>query len=366
MSQPIDMVLNEPAGAVVIEEGLFDRAGAALGRYARGGRLVVVTDHNVFAAQGARFAAGLERGGITADGILVAPGEGSKDWSHLVRLIDDLVARGVERGDHIVALGGGVIGDLAGFAAAILKRGCGIVQVPTSLLAMVDSAIGGKTGINLPAGKNMVGAFHQPAAVLIDPDCLDTLPERELRAGYSEIVKYGLIGDPAFFAWCEQYGAALLAGDPAARLHAIRTCTAAKSVIVATDARETQGQRLLLNLGHTFAHALEAEAGMDGSLLHGEAVAVGLTLAFRFSAERGLCPAADAERVEQHLVSVGLPTSLAAAGYSGSGAQLAEHMRHDKKAAGGLTLILVRGIGGAFVDRSVLLEEVTVFLEGVG
>jgi 3-dehydroquinate synthase len=251
-----------------------------------------------------------------------------------------------------------MIGDLAGFAAAIFKRGCGYVQVPTSLLAQVDSSVGGKTAINAGAGKNMVGAFHQPSFVLIDPAALDTLPERQLRAGYAEAVKYGLIGDAGFFAWCEENGASLIAGDPEARLHAIEASVRAKAAIVAEDEHETRGRRALLNLGHTFAHALEAEAGFSDELLHGEAVAIGIALAFRFSAERGLCPAADADRVARHFESVGLPTCP-----SGSASALAAHMAHDKKASGGrLRLVLARGSGQAFVADDVEVADVESFL----
>ena len=360
---PIDVVLGERSYAVLVEEDGFARAGALLAPYARDGRLIVVTDRNVFQAQGARFAAGLELAGITPDGIVIAPGEAAKDWSHLARLVEDLLARGVERGDHIVALGGGVIGDLAGFAAAIVKRGCGIVQVPTTLLAMVDSSVGGKTGINVPAGKNLVGAFHQPSLVLIDPLCLDTLPPRELRAGYAEVVKYGLIGDAAFFGWCEKHGPTLLAGDADARAHAIRSCVAAKADIVAQDERELSGRRALLNLGHTFAHALEAEAAFSGDLLHGEAVAVGLALAFRFSADHGLCPPVDAARVEAHLADVGLPTQVGQLGLATDAASLLGRMAHDKKAvAGRLKLILARGIGEAFVQPDVDAGVLGAFL----
>jgi 3-dehydroquinate synthase len=369
---PTDIVvLGERSYPVLVEPAAFDRAGEILNPYARGGRIVVVTDRNVFQAQGARFAAGLERGGITPDGIVIGPGEGAKDWSHLARLVDELLARGVERGDHIVALGGGVVGDLAGFAASILKRGCGIVHVPTSLLAMVDSAIGGKTGINVggaggAGGKNMVGTFHQPSLVLIDPDCLDTLPERELRAGYAEVLKYGLIGDPGFFEWCEANGPALFAGNPEAREHAVATCVSAKAAIVAQDERETGGRRALLNLGHSFGHALEASAGYSDRLLHGEAVAVGISLAFLFSAGRGLCAPEDAARVIAHLKRAGLPTSIEETGIEIAPAELAQLMLHDKKASGGaLTLILVRGIGAAFVERDVEPEEVTAFLEAI-
>ena len=229
----------------------------------------------------------------------------------------------------IVALGGGVIGDLVGFACAVLKRGCGFVQVPPTLLAQVDSSVGGKTAINARAGKNLVGAFHQPSLVLIDPHVLDALPPREMRAGYAEVVKYGLIDDAAFFEWCEAYGEKLLAGDPEAREHAITRSVAAKARIVAEDECETSGKRALLNLGHTFGHALDAEAGFSVRLLHGEAVAAGMALAFAYSVRRGLCPREDSARVAMHLRAVGLPDSLAATGIAASGATLVDHMRHD-------------------------------------
>ena len=361
----IEVALGERSYTVSIESGLLGEAGERLARLARGGRLVVVSDTNVWAAQGERLRLGL--GSIWAEPVLVPPGEASKSWAVLAELVDRLLALGVERGDHIVAFGGGMIGDLAGFAAAILKRGCGYVQVPTSLLAQVDSSVGGKTAINSGAGKNMVGAFHQPAAVLIDLDTLETLPERELKAGYAEAVKYGLIGDAAFFAWCEENGGALIAGDRQARLHAVETSVRAKAAIVAQDERETAGRRALLNLGHTFAHALEAETGFSDTLLHGEAVALGMALAFRFSARRGLCREEDAERVEAHLARIGLPTSLSEAGVAADGAALAGHMARDKKSSGGrVPFILARGIGEAFVDQSVELAEVAAFLDSSG
>ncbi len=344
---------------VLIAPRLLDAAQQHLAPFARDGRLVVVSDETVWAAQGARLAAGLGR--IDAVPVLVPAGEGSKSWPVLADLVDRLLALGLGRSDHLVAFGGGVVGDLAGFAAAILKRGCGFVQVPTSLLAQVDSSVGGKTGINTGAGKNMVGAFHHPTLVLVDPHVLETLPERELRAGYAEVVKYGLIGDPGFFAWCEAHGLALLTGDAKARAYAIAASVTAKARIVAADERETTGRRALLNLGHTFGHALEAEAGFSGRLLHGEAVAIGMMLAFLLSAERGLCPAEDAERVIAHLRSAGLPTS-----FSADPAALIGHMRHDKKAAGGrVPFILARGIGKAFVAHDIELAEVEAFLRRV-
>ncbi len=350
----VEVALGERSYTVSIGGGLLDRADDLIGDPMRGGRIVAVSDENVWAAQGARLLAS----GLDILPVLVPPGEGSKSWAQLQALTERLIGLGVERGDSIVAFGGGMIGDLAGFAASILKRGCSCVQVPTSLLAQVDSSVGGKTAINSAAGKNLIGAFHQPAAVLIDPTTLDTLPDRELRAGYAEVVKYGLIGDPGFFGWCESNGEALLAGDQEARTHAIETCVRAKAAIVAEDETETKGRRALLNFGHTFGHAIEAETGF--AILHGEAVAVGMVLAIRFSAERGLCSAEDAERVAAHLDSSGLPTL--AEGLSAQ--RLVGRMAGDKKASGGrVAFVLTRGIGRAFVDRSIELGEVEAFLE---
>jgi 3-dehydroquinate synthase len=369
MSRPdplsVEVGLGARSYSVLIEAGLLDRAGERLEPFARSGRLVVVSDETVWALQGERLVGGLAARAIEGVPILLPPGEGSKSWSALSALVDRLLDLGIERRDHLVAFGGGVIGDLAGFASSILKRGCNLVQIPTTLLAQVDSSVGGKTGINVAAGKNLVGAFHQPAAVLIDPECLDTLPPRQLRAGYAEVVKYGLLGDADFFAWCERNGEAVLVGDPAARQRAIATSVAAKARIVGEDERETMGRRALLNLGHTFGHALEAETGFSDDLLHGEAVSLGMALAFRFSAERGLCSAADAERVAAHLAAAGLPTRLADAGIEADAARLVGHMAHDKKASGGrLPFILVHGIGEAFVDDRVEMEEVERFLDG--
>jgi 3-dehydroquinate synthase len=268
---------------------------------------------------------------------VMEPGEAGKSMATLERLLDSMIDAGIGRGDHVIALGGGVVGDLAGFAAALLKRGCAWVAVPTSLLAQADSAVGGKTGINVRQGKNLIGAFHPPALVLIDPDALGTLPAEELRAGYAEVVKYGLIGDPDFFAWCEAHGAALLGGDEAARLHAIEVCVRAKAGYVLGDEEDHRGRRALLNFGHSFGHAIEAETGMR----HGEAVAIGMAMALRLSVERGLCPAEDAERAIAHLAASGLPTSTDI-----DPSRLAARMAHDKK---GAALVLSRGIGRAFL-----------------
>lgn len=360
----VEVPLGGRSYGIDIGAGALDQAGELLAPYAPRGRLLVVTDAHVAAHQLDRLTAALKRGGIAAETHILPAGEGTKSWEHLAALVDAMLAHGIERNDHVVALGGGVIGDLVGFAASILKRGCGFVQVPTSLLAQVDSSVGGKTAINTAAGKNLVGSFHQPSYVLIDPTTLETLPPRELRAGYAEVAKYGLIGDAAFFAWCEANGTRLIEGDTEARAQAIRHSVTAKAAIVGEDERETSGRRALLNLGHTFGHALEAETGFSDRLLHGEAVAAGMALAFRFSARQGLCPTADAARVTAHLQSVGLPVFLDEAKVDASGAALVAHMAHDKKMSGGrLPFLLARGIGKTFLAQDVDLADVEAFLD---
>jgi 3-dehydroquinate synthase len=359
----VRVALGDRSYDVRIERGLLARAGEALAPLSRGRTMAIVTDANL-APHLATLQASLTAAGIASEAIVLPAGESSKSWATLEALTDRLLDLGIERGDHVIALGGGVIGDLVGFATAILKRGCGFVQIPTTLLAQVDSSVGGKTAINTRAGKNLVGAFHQPALVLIDPDTLDTLPLRDTRAGYAEVVKYGLIDDADFFAWCEASGPALLAGDPDARAYAIAHAVAAKARIVAEDERETTGKRALLNLGHTFGHALEAETGFGDRLLHGEGVAAGMALAFGFSAAQGLAPATDAVRVAAHLRAVGLPADLASAGVTASGAALVDHMLHDKKMdAGTLPFLLARGIGATYLDRKVDLADVAAFLD---
>lgn len=354
--------LDKQSYVVIIEPGAIRNARQYLRPYIRAGRAVIVTEHNVARHVLPVLTGGLE--GIRLETIILDPGEGTKSWEQLARLCDALLEAGVERSDHIIALGGGVIGDLTGFAAAIIKRGCHFIQIPTTLLAQVDSSVGGKTAINSSAGKNMVGAFHQPAIVIIDPEALDTLPPREMRAGYAEIVKYGLIADFDFFEWCEANAGLVIAGDRACQVKAIETSVRAKAAIVEADERETRDMRALLNLGHTFGHALEAETGFSDRLLHGEAVAAGMALAFRFSARQGLCSAQDAERVSAHLRSVGLPDGLFAAQVSTNGKSLVQHMLHDKKMTGGtLPFILARGIGQAYVDKSVSLDDVAAFLD---
>jgi 3-dehydroquinate synthase len=309
---------------------------------------VLVSEPRVFALHGTAIAEALG-----AQPILVAEGEAAKDWDQLHSLLADFARLNVSRGTPIVALGGGSVGDLAGLAASLFKRGCPVVHLPTTLLSQADSAIGGKTAIDAFGEKNLVGTFHQPALVVVDPAFLDTLDQRQMRSGYAEIVKYGLIDDPAFFAWCEANGSGVLAGHRDLREQAVTTAIKAKARIVAQDVEDRSGKRALLNLGHSFAHAIESEAGL-GSILHGQAVALGMSLAFRFSSQLGHCPADDAERVAKHLTNSGLPVRLADAGLVGRGDQLIRWIRRDKKNADGkIALVLARGIGRAFLDRSV-------------
>lgn len=360
----IPVELGDRSYDITVAPGSLHRAADHLGAWLQRGRAVIVTDAHVADTQLPVLRSSLEASGITCHPIILPAGESTKSWAHLSSLCDQLLSLGIERSDEIIALGGGVIGDLTGFAAAIIKRGCHFIQIPTTLLSQVDSSVGGKTAINTAAGKNLVGAFHQPSFVLIDPDTLDTLPVREVAAGYAEVVKYGLIDNLPFFEWCEANGGKLLSGDSVARNHAIATSVAAKAAIVADDERETSGRRALLNLGHTFGHALEAETGYSDKLLHGEAVAAGMALAFRFSVSRGLFSGQDAERVAAHLRQTGLPDGLAAANVSASGATLAAHMAHDKKASGGkVPFLLARGIGQTFLAKDVDLADVASFLD---
>lgn len=327
-------------------------------------RVPVVTDVHVHAAWGETVERALHSAGHEPAWRILPAGEASKSWEQLAATTDWMLAEEVERGDHVLALGGGVIGDLTGFAASILKRGCQFIQLPTTLLAQVDSSVGGKTAINTPAGKNLVGAFHQPALVLADLAVLDTLPRRELLAGYAEVVKYGLLGDAEFFTWCDGNAAAMLDGDAALREFAVAHSVMAKARIVKEDEHETKGLRALLNLGHTFGHALEAQTGFSDRLLHGEAVALGMVLAARFSARRGLMPQASAQHIADHLTSIGLPSEIASLGLNCDGQTLAAHMLHDKKMdAGTLPFVLMNGIGQAFLAKDVALDDVASFLD---
>ncbi len=349
---------------VRIEAGLLRAAGEHCQPFLRADKALVVTDTNVAALWRAPIEASFAKVGITSAWLELPAGEATKNWHFLAHTVDWLLSHEIERKDNVIALGGGVIGDLTGFAASMVKRGCGFIQMPTTLLAQVDSSVGGKTAINTARGKNLVGAFHQPSLVLADPMALDTLPLRELRAGYAEVIKYGLIDDLAFFRWCETNGAQLLAGDHAAREYAIAAGVAAKARIVAADEKETGGQRALLNLGHTFGHALEAETNFSNQLIHGEAVALGMVLAARFSVNQGLMQSGDAKRAADHVASSGLPSNLREIGLSCDGSTLVSHMLHDKKMdAGRLPFLLMRGIGETFLAKDVDLGSVAQFLD---
>ena len=367
MSQPhvfdtVPVSLGQRGYDVLIGTGLLAAAGGAIVARFGAARTVVVTDENVARVHLPALEASL--GGSCRGSIVLPAGESTKSFARLGDLCDRLLGLGVERGDLIVALGGGVIGDLAGFAAAVLRRGVRFVQIPTTLLAQVDSSVGGKTGINTSHGKNLIGAFHQPALVLADIDVLTTLPARQMRAGYAEVVKYGLLGDLAFFERLERGWQGLFGNDPRAISEAVRTSVTAKAGIVARDETE-QGERMLLNLGHTFGHALEAWAGFSDRLLHGEAVAIGMAQAFRFSELHGLCAPGTAERVTRHLAAVGLPTCVAQIPGPGTPtvAELVTLMGQDKKVRDGqMTFILARGIGQAFISRDVTATDVERFL----
>ncbi|MCB2113609.1 MAG: 3-dehydroquinate synthase [Parvularculaceae bacterium] len=351
-----------------IGEGLLESAGSILKPLLARPWTVIVTDANVDRALGSRLEYGLGAGGVAFEKITIEPGEAAKSLDGLAQLVERLIELGVERNDTVIAFGGGVVGDLAGFAAAIVKRGCRFAQLPTTLLAQVDSAVGGKTAVNSAHGKNLIGAFHQPTIVLADISALSTLPVRELKAGYAEIVKYGALGDEPFFAWLEQRGRDIVSGDATARRIAVKRACETKAEIVAADEKE-RGVRALLNLGHTFGHALEAMRGYSGGLLHGEAVAVGMALAFDFSVALKLCPPADAERLKAHLKATGLPYRLAdvADGDGFDADTLVAHMFKDKKVeAGALTLILVKRLGEAFIERDVDPAAIAGFLKGAG
>ena len=350
---------------VMIGDGLIGRAGSLLGSVLPHKRCVVVTDDTVATLHLPALMASFAESGIAATAHIVPAGEASKRLATFGHLTEAILAAGVERRTTIVALGGGVVGDLAGFVAATLLRGLPFVQIPTTLLGQVDSSVGGKTGINSASGKNLIGAFHQPIAVLADTSALATLSPRELRAGYAEIVKAGLIGDADLFAWCERHGGDVVGGDRRRQADAIERASAFKAALVVDDEREerSDGGRALLNLGHTFGHALEAEFEFDGRLLHGEAVAIGCHLAFSLSARLGRCASDHARRVTAHLREVGLPTALAALPHRPSAARLLAHMTRDKKVSDGvLTFILAGGIGEAVTDRSVCTDDVRALL----
>jgi 3-dehydroquinate synthase len=347
-----------------IKAGLLQDIAQQVSSYARSGRFLVVTDANVAREVWPDVHASLSRANLAAELFTLPAGEDGKSWEQLEKLTDWLLENHIERSDHILALGGGVVGDITGFAAHIIKRGCSFIQIPTTLLAQVDSSVGGKTAINSKAGKNLVGAFHQPSLVLIDPDVLESLPRRQLAAGFAEVVKYGLIDDPDFFDWCDSNLDAFFAGDAEARRYAIQHSVTSKARIVAADEKELTGTRALLNLGHTFGHALEADTGFSDRLFHGEAVATGMALAFRYSVRLGLCRQDDADRAADVLHRAGLPVTLADAGVTANGTTLVDYMLHDKKMSGGkLPFLLARGIGQTFLSKDVDLADVAAFLD---
>jgi len=361
--QEMRVELGPRSYEILVGETLLAKAGQHIAEVIQRPKVVLISDETVAALHMVALEKSLRDAEIAVDTVVVPAGEQTKSLRELEALTDRLLQIPIERSDTLIALGGGVVGDLVGFAAAITLRGIDFVQVPTTLLAQVDSSVGGKTGINTKWGKNLIGAFHQPRLVLADTEVLETLPRRELLAGYAEVVKYALIGDPEFFAWLEGHAAHLVEGDPAALQHAVLTSCQAKAKIVAEDERES-GKRALLNLGHTFAHALEAETGYGSELLHGEAVAIGQVLAFELSAQLGLCPAEDAARVRRHFATVELPTGLESVqGRMWDANRLISHMGRDKKVKDGkITFVLTEGIGKAYLDNTVDLNDVRALL----
>ncbi len=359
----VHVPLGERAYDVIIGGGLLAEAGAFCAPFLKRPRTVIVTDETVAGLHLAALQSGLSSAGIASEAIIVPAGEGSKNWATLEHVVEGLLAHQVERSDVVIAFGGGVIGDLAGFAAAILRRGVDFIQIPTSLLAQVDSSVGGKTGINSPLGKNLIGAFHQPKLVLADIDVLDTLSGREFLAGYGEVVKYGLLGDAAFFEWLEQAGPGLRDGDKSLRIEAVARSVAAKAGVVSRDEKE-HGERALLNLGHTFGHALEAATGYSQRLLHGEGVSIGIGLAFALSARLDLCSQETPSRVLEHLAQMGMKWRLSdIEGDLPDADALIRLMGQDKKVVdGALAFIVARSIGDTFVKRDVPMDAVRAVL----
>ncbi len=358
----VHLPLGDRSYDITIQEGIMDTLGDYVTPLLKNKRVFIVTESNVAALYENKVSTSLTASGITQHWFHLTPGENTKSFAVFEKLTNDLLGTGIERTDVILALGGGVIGDLAGFAAASILRGINFIQIPTTLLSQVDSSVGGKTGINSPHGKNLVGAFHQPLAVLIDPNVLGTLPKRELQAGYAEVLKYGLIDDASFFDWLIENGPTLLGNTPsngqmAAQIHAIKTSCEAKARIVAEDEHES-GKRALLNLGHTFGHALEAECGYDGTLLHGEGVAIGMVMALDLSTRLGIAQKTDRDRLVAHLKATGLKWSAAEIGVDLDAKKLVSHMAKDKKAEAGSIGFILGGIGKAAMHRGVELDLV--------
>lgn len=364
MTETVHVGLGDRAYDIEIGPGLLARSGALIAPLLKRPRVAIISDETVAQLHLATLRAGLEAQGITVSALTLPPGEATKSWPHLERAVEWLLTEKIERNDVVIAFGGGVIGDLVGFAAAVLRRGVRFVQIPTSLLAQVDSSVGGKTGINAPHGKNLIGAFHQPSMVLADIDVLGTLTKRDYLAGYGEVVKYGLLGDLKFFQWLEGNASRAAAGDEAARIAIVKRSVEMKADIVVRDEKE-KGDRALLNLGHTFCHALEAATGYSDRLLHGEGVAIGCALAFELSARLGLCPQEDPSRVRAHLRDMKMKVDLSDIDgeFPDSDALLAL-MSQDKKMMGGkLHFVLARGVGEAFVTADVPPEAVKSVLD---
>ncbi|UUX51681.1 3-dehydroquinate synthase [Nisaea acidiphila] len=364
-TQTVPVALGERSYDIRVGPHLIENAGAEIGPVLRGNKVFVITDSTVSGHWLDPLTLSLRASGIAATVIAVPPGEGSKSFADYEHVVTRMLEEGVDRRTAVVALGGGVVGDLAGFCAASVLRGLDFIQIPTTLLAQVDSSVGGKTGINTAQGKNLVGAFHQPRLVLADTGTLDTLPRREVLAGYAEVVKYGLIRDAGFFEWLERHGADLIAGDEAARITAVVESCKAKAAVVAADEREA-GLRELLNFGHTFGHALEAAAGYDGTLLHGEAVSVGMVQALELSRRLGFCMGQEAERARSHLSAMGLMARVAdiPGASKWQADELLASMRRDKKARdGNIRFVLARAIGDAFTSDEVAPDIVRSMLE---
>ena len=350
---------------VLVGHNLLENIRDHAARFLNKKSAYVVADKNARSHHGESLEIGMAKAGVEINWFEVAAGESSKSWETLQKLTEWMLHEGVERGDYVFALGGGVIGDLTGFACAILKRGCHFIQLPTTLLAQVDSSVGGKTAINTAAGKNLIGAFHQPSFVLADLNTLYTLPDREMRSGYAEVIKYGLLGDESFFNWLNNNVGHITSLDHKLLEQAIATSVRTKTRIVSEDEYELTGRRALLNLGHTFGHALEAETGFSQTLLHGEAVALGMVLAARYSERLGLIDKGHSEKVTMVIDKFGLPSAISSIGLSCGGEKLVEHMLHDKKMKeGNLPFILLNKIGEAKVIHDVDLSDVTKFLNG--
>jgi len=363
-AERVHVSLGDRSYDIIVGDNAIDQCGEIVSAVAKSNRTIVITDENVAPHWLAKVIQSLEGAGLSSRSIILPPGEHTKSYRQLEVLLDDLLDQGIDRKTTLIALGGGVIGDLTGFAAAIVLRGINFVQIPTTLLSQVDSSVGGKTGIDTRQGKNLVGAFHQPLCVIADTATLDTLPARERRCGYAEVIKYGVINDRKFFDWLIKNGQRVLDGDPNARREAVIRSCKSKAAIVAADEKEA-GLRALLNLGHTFGHAIEAQVGFDDVLKHGEAVSIGMVMALDMSARLAVAPESARDELKDHLDELGLPTTLSGlVGDNWTSAALLEHMGRDKKTEGNqLTFILARNIGNSFVAKDIDTDAVAATLD---